>query len=155
MKEIQLTQGQVALVDDEDFESLNQFKWCAHKHGNTFYAVRSIYANGKQSIYMHGAIMGGKGVDHIDGCGLNNQKSNLRLCTQSQNNMNRNKQGNTSSVYKGVYFSKRDKKWMARIKINRKFIYLGLYNTEVEAAKAYNTKAIELFCEFANLNIIP
>lgn len=163
MKEIQLSQGRncrnkgkyVALVDDEDYERLNQWKWCAHKDKTTFYADRNIYNNGKQTtIRMHWEVLNGKGIDHIDHNGLNNQKSNLRRCTQSENMMNASKRENTSSIYKGVCFFKRYNKWTAYININKKPIFLGNFYTEVEAAKAYNKKAIELFLEFANLNII-
>jgi len=161
MKEIKLSQfgknrgKYVALVDDEDFEALNQFNWYAQKHGDTPYAGRKIIIDGKKVMqYMHGAILSGKGVDHIDGNGCNNTRSNLRFCTQSENAMNMRKQENTSSIYKGVSFSKQRVKWEAYIMINRKRIRLGYFDTEVEAAKAYNAKAIELFCEFANLNEI-
>ena len=153
MKEIKLTQGQVALVDDDNFEVLNQFKWCAQKHRNTYYAIRTILVNDKnKTIRMHNVIMGGKGVDHINRNGLNDQRSNLRFCTNSQNHMNRRKRKNTSSIYKGVSFHKRTGKWMASIGINDKKIHLGYFDIEVEAAKSYNNKAIELFGEFANLN---
>ena len=156
MKEIQLSQGKVALVDDEEFESLNQYKWHAQKNRNIFYAVRNKGVAGKRAIqYMHVVIMGRKGVDHIDRNGLNNQRNNLRFCTQSENCMNRSKGENCTSIYKGVCFHKQHKKWITKIHINGQDIHLGLFNTEVEAAKAYNAKAIELFLEFANLNIIP
>ena len=155
MKEIQLTQEKVALVDDEDFEALNQFNWWARKSLNTFYAVGWIKVDGRGATQtMHNIIMNGKGIDHRDGNGLNNQKSNLRFCTQSENSMNQRKQENTSSVFKGVTFHKNIKKWMAQIQINGKRICLGYFDSEVEAAKAYNAKAVELFLEFANLNII-
>lgn len=156
MKEINLTQGQVALVDDEDFETLNGFRWYANKHGNTFYAGRNLRVDGKEKqVYMHQIILNGRGIDHIDHNGLNNQRANLRFCTPRENMMNRQKQGNTSSVYKGVSFHKGTKKWRTTIQINGKIIHVGLYNTEADAARAYNSKAIDLFCEFANLNIIP
>lgn len=156
MKEIKLTQGKVALVDDEDFESLNAYKWCASKHHNTFYAVRTtIRVGGKQTkVRMHWDIMDGKSIDHIDHDGLNNQRANLRFCTNSQNLMNTRKQDNTSSVYKGVSWYKRTGKWLAQIQINNKGISLGYFDSEIDAAKAYNNKAIEFFCEFANLNNI-
>lgn len=155
MKTINLTRGQVALVDDEDFEYLNTFKWRTIASGNIFYASRTVTIDGKRiNILMHGVIMGGKGIDHIDHNGLNNQKSNLRLCTRSENMMNRRKGVNTSSIYKGVSFHKGHKKWGASIGINNKKISLGYFDTEAEAALAYNTKAIALFCEFANLNNI-
>ena len=85
---------------------------------------------------------------------LNNQKSNLRFYTRGENQMNRQKQGNVSSIYKGVSFSKDHKKWRARIRIKDNIIHLGYFISETDAAIAYNAKAIELFCEFANLNII-
>jgi len=163
MKEIQLSQHRVcenrgkyvALVDDEDFEYLNQFKWCAMKGRSSFYAVRKIGIIGKKhNQSMHVEILNGKGIDHIDHNGLNNQKSNLRLCSQSENCMNTKKRENTSSIYKGVSFHNCTKKWLAQISINGRHIHIGLFVSEIEAAKAYNKKAIELFCEFANLNII-
>lgn len=155
MKEIQLSQNKVALVDDEDFDTLNQFKWSAHKIGNNYYASRTIVVDGKHTLqYMHGAILNGKGVDHRDMNGLNNQKNNLRFCTKSENGMNMRKResATATSIYKGVSFYKPYGKWKARLMINRKEIHLGYFDTEIEAAKAYNAKAVELFLEFANLN---
>lgn len=154
MKEIQLTQGQIALVDDEDFEYLSAFKWFANKHRNTYYAGRqSSRINGLQRTQlMHCIIMNHKGIDHIDCNGLNNQKNNLRICTNSQNAMNRIPIKGTSSKYKGVSFHNRDKKWYSYIKKNQKLINLGTFINEVDAAKAYDKKAIELFGEFAHLN---
>ena len=156
MEEIKLSQGKVALVDDEDYEYLNQWKWCAAKCGNTFYAVRAVSADGGQTIMrMHWEVMKAKGIDHIDRDGLNNQRSNLRLCTNSENHMNTRKCPNKSSIYKGVSFLKNAGKWRASIMINGKTIDLGLFVYEVDAARAYNLKAIKLFGDFANLNILP
>jgi len=155
MKEIKLTQGQVALVDDEDFEYLNQFKWCAHKNGNVFYAIKTIYVYGKRTKgKMHNIIMGIKFIDHVDNNGLNNQRSNLRACTNSENQMNATKRVKATSLYKGVYYCKKTGKWKSTIQINGNQIYLGYFIYEVDAANAYNKKAIELFGEFANINII-
>jgi len=154
MKEIQLTQGKVALVDDEDFEYLNQFKWNAYKKNNVFYTSRYTgKVNGKHIyIYMHWDVMDRKWIDHVDHDGLNNQRSNLRPCTSQQNMMNGRKRNViTSSKFKGVCWFKRKSKWIAFIK-KEKQIHLGYFNNEIEAAKAYNTKAIELFGEFACLN---
>jgi hypothetical protein len=156
MKEIKLTQNQVALVDDEDFERLNQFKWCANKIGNTFYAISSINIDGiKKNVYMHRYIISGKHIDHIDGNGINNQKINLRICTHKENMMNQYKRSNLSSIFKGVSFYKPTKKWRCQININGKNTYLGCFISEIEAAKAYNKKAIENYGKFANLNVIP
>jgi len=157
MKEIQLTQGQVALVDDEDYEWLNSFKWYAHKIGNTFYAARHIRVNGKQKHqHMHQLIMGDNPlklmIDHRDGNGLNNQRSNLRFCTHQENQMNQRPRKNSSSVYKGVCWFKRDHKWMAQIRIYGKLIYLGCFDHEEDAAKAYDEVVIKHFGEFAVLN---
>ena len=91
-------------------------------------------------------------VDHIDRNKLNNQITNLRWVTQQQNNMNSTIRTGTSSQYKGVTLSKKANKWRAYIMLNRKLIHLGYFDTEEDAARAYNAKAIELFSEFANLN---
>ena len=164
MKEIQLSQGRncgnkgkyVALVDDEDFENINKHKWNVMKRGKTLYTQRHITVDGKRTtIGIHNAVLNGKWIDHIDHDGLNNTRSNLRFCTRSENNMNQRKKNNCTSIYKGVYFSKNEKKWKSTIAINGKNVHLGYFVSETEAAKAYNAKAIELFCEFANLNIIP
>ena len=154
MKTIKLTQGQVALVDDADFEVLNQFKWYTMKSKNTFYAVRNITVGDKlKTVYMHWEIMGGKWVDHVKGNGLDNQRSNLRFCTQSENIGNSRKQKNTSSSFKGVYWDKQAGKWRVQIIFNNHRTHLGLFTNEIEAAKSYNVKAIELFGEFANINV--
>ena len=91
-------------------------------------------------------------VDHIDGNGLNNRKSNLRVCTQAQNSLNSRPRRNSSSRYKGVSFYKRDKIWQAQIFYNFRTINIGRFDDEIEAALAYDRKAAELFGEFAYLN---
>jgi len=139
MKEIKLTQGKVALVDDEDFEYLNQYKWYASQG----------YAKRRGNIMIHQQLGFYEG-DHLDGNGLNNQKYNLRFCTSAQNNMNRQKRNNCKSKYKGVSRQKHGIKWIAYI--NGK--YIGSYDIEEQAALAYNHKAKELFGEFARLNDI-
>jgi hypothetical protein len=148
MKEIKLTQGKVALVDDEDFEYLNQFKWCAFKGPFTYYAVK-----GKgPTTRMHRLIMKtatGMEVDHIDHNGLNNQRSNLRNCKHAQNQMNKRSSG--TSKYLGVCLTGRGQ-IIATICIGRKLIYIGAFKTEESAAHAYDIEARKLFGEFANLN---
>ena len=139
MKEIPLTQGKVAIVDDEDYKYLSQFKWCAHKVYNIFYAVRNIREDGKQkTLQMHTAILGRKDgfeCDHINGNGLDNRRSNLRLVTHRQNEQNRHKK--KTSKYPGIYWNKQNKKWEALIRINGKRIHLGLFNDEYKAYLAY------------------
>lgn len=161
MKEIQLTQGKVALVDDEDYEHLNQWKWFAQKDTSVkkekFYACRQIRLdNGKQTaIRMHRQIMNTPQdmlADHIDGDGLNNQKYNLRNCTTAQNNMNRRNTHESLSEFKGVSFNKRRGMWAAQIQYCRKNIHIGYFVFEYEAAMAYDNMALKLFGEFAYLN---
>ena len=155
MKEIQLTKGKVALVDDEDFEYLNQWKWCASKNGVGFCAVRSIIIDGKRTTRpIHQFIMGSALINHIDGDELNCQKYNMRKCTKHQNNLNKRPHRNSSSKFKGVFWSKygNNFRWRVRIMYNRKTHNLGYFEDEIEAAKVYDQKARELFGEFAWLN---
>lgn len=163
MKKIKLTQGKYALIDEEDFDLISQYKWYAKKIGNTFYAARAITVQGQnkhknikrkqKTIIMHREIMKNKlkqnqEIDHINGNGLDNRKCNLRLCNRSENMMNQRIKKGTSQ-YKGVRW---DKKWRAQITYNKKQKHLGFFNNEIDAAKAYDKKAKELFGEFAKLN---
>lgn len=157
MKLIPLTQGKFAQVDDEDFDWLSQWKWYAQKGGKTYYAVRCSRKCGvKEFVKMHRLILRLtdrkiKG-DHEDLDGLNNQKTNLRPCTQSQNLMNRGAPRNSVSGIKGVYWCKKRNNWRAKVKKDQKSYYLGRFNCKDEAGKAYDRKAKELFGEFATLN---
>ena len=145
MKEIKLTQGKVALVDDEDYEDLNKYKWYANKDKNTFYAMRNEIINGKsRTVMMHRKIMNNNYnllTDHIDGNGLNNCKSNLRIVTNRQNSQNRHI--NKSSKYVGVYWDKIAMNWKAQIRTNKK-IYLGTFKNEEDAHNAYKNKLKEI-----------
>jgi len=167
MKEIKLTRNMVALVDDEDFDFLNQWKWQAgkSKESVTYYASRTERGNELQkpvSIKMHRLIMktpDNMEVDHIDHNGLNNQKSNLRNCTHSQNHMNKRPHGR--SKYLGVSWASDRNKWIVYIQrrvkgspYERIQLYREQFDSEIDAALAYNKKASELFGEFAHLNII-
>lgn len=157
MKEIQLTRGKVAFVDDEDFDNLSKFSWhCKKCASDLFYAVRSINLHGKiKNISMHREVFGlVRSIDHIDGNGLNNQKINLRECNHAQNMQNRRKLSVSSSPYKGVQWWKNQNRWASRIALNKKRIFLGYFINEIDAAKAYNKAATRLFGEFANLNKI-
>lgn len=158
MKEIKLTQGKVALVDDEDYEYLNQWKWYALKSRNTFYATRVVRVGCKSMrFYMHRVIMKEPTllVDHCDSNGLHNYKSNLRECTRRQNGMNRKSNNNSTSIYKGVSYSIGIERWVAAIQINGKRKLLGKFLNEIDAALKYNEAAKEYFGEFALLNKIP
>jgi len=158
MREIVLHNSSLrAIVDDEDYELVSQYKWYALRSAHTqavWYAEAS-YPNSGGKVLMHRLILkpGKLHVDHIDNNGLNNQRSNLRFATTSQNQMNARKQSDTTSKYKGVHYCKREKRWQARIAINgspRRS--LGYFSTEEEAAQAYNLAASNLFGEYAKLN---
>lgn len=159
-KEIKLTKGLVAIVDDVVFEWLSQYKWYANKTRNATYARREEIIDGMRvKKYMHREVLGiGKNkvfvVDHIDGNTLNNQKDNLRAVSHRQNLRNQQLQSNTSSKFKGVCFVKASGKWIAGIKINYRRINLGTYSSEEEAAFAYNEAAIKYHGQYARLNPI-
>lgn len=160
MKEIQLTRSMVALVDDADFDHLNQRKWIATKEHQSFYAKRRCKIGGKSTITsMHRVLFNLKPgdrlfVDHKDHNGLNNQRSNLRLVTHSQNACNRRSGVRASSKYLGVSFHKGTRKWTATLGKDKRIIYLGVFETPELAAVAYNEAAKKYHGEFANLNII-
>lgn len=153
-KEIKLTQGKVVLVDDDDFEYLNQFKWRFFVKG---YARRnSPFLLGKRTvILMHREIMqtpADKQTDHINLDGLDNRRANLRICTPSENKQNMEAQSNNKSGFKGVDWVERDGKWRASIRVNGKRIYLGHFDDPVVAACAYDAAAVKYFGEFARGN---
>jgi hypothetical protein len=159
MKEIPLTRGLIALVDDDDFERLQRHKWTATKGhtGNTWYAYHQEIKSGKMAVVkMHREILGIKDkkidVDHKDRDGLNNQKCNLRCCTRSENLCNMVRCN--PSGYKGVSLHHRKKKWVAKIQINGKQIYLGIFDNKEDAALAYDRGAIKYHKEFGRLNFV-
>jgi len=156
MKEIKLTRGYVAIVDDEDYEWLSKFKWCAmvEKSGRVS-AVRNLpTGNGKyKTVYMHRIIMNepiGVLVDHADRNPLNNQRYNLRVCTHAENLRNRGKQKNNTTGFCGVVRNR--KGFQAKLKINGKDLYFGTYPTPEEAARAYDVAAKIHHGEFASYN---
>jgi len=158
VKEIELSQGMVALVNDADYAELAQHRWCANRIGGNFYAVRNgPRTDGHRArIYLHRIILGAPpdmGVDHINGDGLDNRRNNLRLATKSQNGANRtHKQRGTTSRFLGVRWHKRSGKWHAEIQVNGKQKTLACFDSEIDAALAYNEAALELHGEFASIN---
>ncbi len=163
MKLIPLKHGKFAMVDDENFDELNKYKWyCSKrtKRANTEYAVRGVWLGKDKSMgkeLMHRKILSITDrkihADHIDHNGLNNQKSNLRTCTATENLRNKLSVKNGSSKYKGVYHHKKRNYWVSAIVVNKKSIQ-KIFQTELEAALHYNIMALKYFKEFANLNII-
>lgn len=156
-KEIPLTQGYVAIVDDEDYELVSKYKWCL-SGGKYKRAVTSIKSNGKNIlVYMHRLIMNppeGYVVDHINGDGLDNRRNNLRIATHRQNIINSKARIGTSK-FKGVFWDKSSNSWRARIRNSYKWIDLGHYDNEIEAAIAYDKRAYELWGEYARTNFPP
>lgn len=159
MKRIPLTQGQFALVDDEDFERINQYKWYALWAPG----IRSYYArhklpdsNGKREVLlMHRVVMNarpGEWVDHANHDTLDNRKSNLRIVSRAENQRNRGLPKQSTTGYKGVTLRERVSRWEASIKKSGRTHYLGHYTNPEDAARAYDAKATELFGEFALTN---
>ena len=172
MKEIPLTQGKVAIVDDDDYEYLRQFKWYATKNKSIFYVTRaSPRVNGKQTkLFMHRVIMDtpkGKQTDHINHNGLDNRKQNLRVCNSRENGYNWRKNKHKTTGFKGVHIHRQPSRRLgvskgrvyeyiqALIYYDNKVINLGRnFKTLEDAARAYNEAAIKYYGEFAQLNEI-
>lgn len=162
MKEINLNKGMVSFVDDCDYDFLvNLCAWRVHYHRHTYYVVGRKKSKGKtKEFFMHRVILGLIGstdiIDHADGNGLNNTRSNLRICTTTQNSQNKRKPKNgKSSIYKGVMKNKRNRyrNWTSYITVNKKCIFLGSFLTEIDAANAYDNAARLYFGEFARTNL--
>ena len=150
---IKLTFGKFAVIDAEDYDRVNQYNWCAVEDTHCWYA--HTFKRDGSPMAMHRLILNApKGllVDHIDHNGLDNRKSNLRLCTNRQNQQNRRPTRGSNSRYKGVHWCNFHKKFRARITHNGIRLHLGYFEDEIAAAKAYDKKAKELFGEFAYLN---
>lgn len=162
-KQIPLTQGKFAIVDDEDFERVNQFKWAAQRTPSDekyWVAFRSIGTGGRRNkktvrVLMHRFILDapkGKIVDHINGNPLDNRRSNMRLCTARESRCNTRVSRRNQSGYKGVHCCRPKPFYYAAIYINGKNKHFGHFRTPEEAARVYDEKAKEYFGEFAWLN---
>lgn len=156
MRTIPLTNSTlVALVDDEDYDRVMQYKWslssgsCTSKHTN--------HVGIRYTIHLHRVVMNceiikdRRIIDHVNGNILDNQKLNLRFCTRSQNSINR--KSSSKYGFRGITYCNKVKAFYARIKVDKKRIGLGKFDTAVDAAKAYNTAAIKYHKEFAQLNV--
>lgn len=159
VKSIPVGKNNFALVDDEDYANLSRYKWqyITSKKSNTAYAARDQGSrNSRQRIYMHREITNFTVVDHINGNGLDNRRSNLREATASQNMANTPKRTSRirryTSKYKGVSLEKRTGNWVARILVEGKRIHIGTYSNELDAAKAYDIAAFDYHGTFAKTN---
>lgn len=152
MRQIPLTLGYVALVDDEDYDRVMAAgKWHARPDRKSTYARRTIGTNGRRrNVYLHSVLTGWPLVDHANGNGLDNRRANLRPATNAENQRNRPVQANNTSGFKGVGLHRG--KWRAQIKLDGKRRHLGYFATPDEAGRAYDDAARELHGEFARLN---
>jgi hypothetical protein len=157
MKEIQLSRGRVAVVDDEDFKDLSRWNWCwcPNRKG---YAVRRLHlreGRGRGTVAMAREIMKapkGMMVDHKNGNTLDNRRDNLRLATHHQNQMNTGLRITNTSGFKGVAWDKRGQAWRVMMNVKKKMTYLGRYRSKRTAAMIYDLWADDIFGEFANTN---
>jgi hypothetical protein len=159
---VEITRGYTVTLDYDDIEWVSSFRWYSlilKKGKSRIYAYRPTGdRNNRRFELMHRAIMmrhgwSGEGqVDHVDGNGLNNCKSNLRSCNSVENGRNRGPQTNNKSGYKGVSKHTQYERWVAQIKINGKQTYLGVFIDSRDAALVYDEAARQHFGEFAVLN---
>lgn len=144
-KKIELTKGRVAIVDDDIFDFVSPLKWSAHPDGRTCYAERNIttFDGKRKRITLHHVIAGFPlnklEIDHIDGNGLNNQRSNLQIVTHRQNCMNNflRRTKRTKSLYVGVHQSTTKGKWVSHVRVKKIIYYLGTFTSQIKAFNAY------------------
>ena len=153
---IKLTLGKFALVNTASLPLVLQYRWRAANHKHTYYAettVRKLDGSGFTTLRLHQLLCQTEEVDHIDGNPLNNSRKNLRVCTNAENNRNKamSPKKNTSG-YKGVRWNASAGSWQARIRTAGKEMHIGVFASALHAAKAYDTKAMELHGKFAKLN---
>jgi hypothetical protein len=135
----------IALIDEEDIPLVSKYNWWMTTNG---------YVENKNSTLLHNLILSCKMVDHIDGNKLDNRKSNLRKCTKAQNAVNSKIRSTNTSGYRGLWWRDSRKRWVARIMVDGKHLWLGSFKKKTDAAKAYNDAAVKYFGEFARLNKI-
>lgn len=155
MKTIKI-KDKTILVDDEDFDSVDSFSWSLHVVRRKNYYAQAWIPQRKKPLPMHRFLFNdppNMQIDHINRNGLDNRRSNLRKCTANQNQWNRKINVNNTSGFKGVRYTP-NFNWRAEICFNNKTIDLGRFKKKEDAARAYNEKAVELFGEFANVNIL-
>ncbi len=159
MIKIPLSQGKVAIIDDDDLHKIEQggsWSFAKRKYGGG-YAQKTVYSKGKwKTLLLHRVVLGIMDskikIDHINGDKLDCRKANLRIATTNQNTKNRLKHTKSTSKYKGVCFVTKSQKWRASIRFNYKSYFLGEFHSEEDAAKKYDEYALKFFGEFANLN---
>ncbi|MGA2324331.1 MAG: AP2 domain-containing protein [Sedimentisphaerales bacterium] len=156
-RKIYLDEGKWTILDPGDYYHFAGFKWCIGGYKDKYYAVRGqiIGPADIKIVRLHRLIMNapdGILVDHKNGDGLDNRRANLRLATHSQNQCNKRKKANTSSRFSGVYWDKAKRKWVARTKYQGKSIWLGVFDSEIDAARAFDEAAKKYHGEFARLN---
>jgi len=156
-RRIYLSEDAWTILDWQDYYRFGRFKWEITGNDNKFYAVRSVRVGSSRTttVRLHRLIMNAPQnlvVDHINGDSLDNRRANLRLATQTQNLYNRKKKENTSSQFIGSFFNKSHRYWCSQIKVNGKSIWLGSFDSEIAAARAYDKAALEYHKEFARLN---
>ena len=156
VKRIPLTQGKYAIVDDEDYEQVNQYKWLAQRKGPNWYASRQTGGRlNQRTIYLHRFILyapSGVLVDHKNGDGLDCRRANMRLCNRAQNGQNRGFNCNNKSGLKGVAWSKIANRWVAQIMVDGKRHHLGYFTSPEDAALAYDEAARKYHGKFAWVN---
>ncbi len=150
---IPLSQNKFAIIDREDYQIVSQYKWHIHigKYAATTQHIGYWRTRKTIIITMHDLIMGKKkgfSIDHIDGDGFNNTRENMRVCTHQQNLFNQKLNKANTSGYKGVYWHKQAKKWLAAIMVNQKHISLGVFLDKLDAVDARKKAEIEYFGEF-------
>lgn len=152
-KQIPLSQGKIAIVDDADYDWLARNKWTYDAKGYAYRKIKGV------ALFMHRAVLNASGpvvVDHVNGDGLDNRRENLRIATQAENLYNkRANQRPKTSQYKGVSLNRKVNRWQAHIKKGDERRYLGLYDSEQDAARAYNAAARHYFGPYAHTNDVP